>query len=148
MPKTTQMRFTATHEWVRPYRDRFRVGITAFGQQQLGDILYVELPVIGAQERLAGDEVCVLESTKAAAGFTMPLRGRITKVNDQLRAHPAATNKDPYGAGWLFEIQAAAPSDFGKLLDSAAYQRLVSHTAKQADKANIGRKSSQHPGPA
>lgn len=117
-------RYTRTHEWALRTGDVITVGITEFAQQQLSDLTYVELPDVGA-EFGAGDEVAVVESVKAASDVYAPCGGQITEVNLALNEHPELVNKDPYGAGWLFRLRMADPSEFDALLDPESYEELL-----------------------
>ena len=117
-------RFTKDHEWVRLDGDVATVGITDYAQQQLGDVVYVELPEIGRQvER--GKEAAVVESVKAASEVYAPLSGEIIAINEALAGEPAKVNADSMGEGWFFKLRLADPGQLAELLDEAAYQRLV-----------------------
>ena len=121
------LRFTSEHEWVRTPGDQegsVRVGITDFAQDALGDIVYVQLPEVGATTA-AGDAVGELESTKSVSDIYAPIAGRVVAVNDALDATPEIVNSDPYGAGWLFEIVPDATGDVEGLLDAAAYAQVT-----------------------
>lgn len=119
-----ELRYTAEHEWVRQpgeHEGAVRVGITDYAQEALGDIVYVQLPEVGAQVQ-SGAAVGELESTKSVSDVYAPLAGQVVAVNDALDVTPELVNSDPYAAGWLFEIvpdDAGAPSG---LLDAAAYR--------------------------
>lgn len=121
----SETRYTEDHEWVRAESDgSLTVGITDYAQEQLGDIVFVQLPEAGA--RFApGDEVVVIESVKAAADIKMPLAGEILAVNDALDDAPETVNGDPTGAGWFFKMKADAGDAFAGLLDQSAYDALV-----------------------
>lgn len=121
--------YTEEHEWVRregagddgPSDTVVRIGITDFAQDQLGDIVYVSLPEVGA-EIAAGDSVGELESTKSVSDVYAPLQGVVSAVNEALDAQPELVNSDPYGEGWLFELRPADPGALESLLDAAAYE--------------------------
>lgn len=117
-----ELRYTAEHEWVRACDDgTVRVGITAFAQEGLGDVVYVSLPSVGAQLS-AGEANGEVESTKSVSDLYAPLSGEVTAVNDALEATPELVNSDPYGDGWMYDLR---PSDAGAvdgLLDAAAYR--------------------------
>lgn len=119
-----ELRYTAEHEWVRQpgeHEGAVRVGITDYAQEALGDIVYVQLPEVGARVE-SGAAVGELESTKSVSDVYAPLAGQVVAVNDALDATPELVNSDPYAAGWLFEIvpdDVDAPSG---LLDAAAYR--------------------------
>ena len=118
------LRYTASHEWLR--RDgaspvEATIGITDFAQDQLGDVVYVELPAPGA--RLSAGEVCgEIESTKTVAELYAPVDGELTAVNDELNDAPELVNASPYGDGWLLRVRIADDADLGGLLDADAYR--------------------------
>jgi glycine cleavage system H protein len=120
----TIVKFTPDHEWIRVEGDTGVVGITDFAQQELGDLVYVELPPIGKQFT-QGNEAAVIESVKAAADLKAPVSGTITEVNLSLTEEPAKVNVDPTGAGWFFKIKIADAGELEGLLDEAAYAALV-----------------------
>lgn len=115
------MKYTESHEWIEVDGETGTVGITDFAQGELGDIVYVELPEIG-KTLDAGDEVAVLESTKAAADIYSPVTGQIIEVNDQLELTPELINHSPMEGGWIFKIKLLQPSEMEKLLDTAPSQ--------------------------
>jgi len=118
------LKYTPDHEWVRVEGDSATVGITAHAQDALGDVVFVDLPEIGAalaQKTVAG----VVESVKAASDIYMPLSGTVLEVNEALRADPALANSDPLGAGWFFKIRFDHPAELDALLDEAAYTQLT-----------------------
>ena len=117
-------RYTKDHEWVTVDGDLATVGITEYAQDQLGDIVFVELPDIG-RTVAAGDEVAVVESVKAASEIYAPVAGRITEINPALNDAPETVNEDATGGGWFFRIQMTTPGEFDQLLDEAAYQALT-----------------------
>ncbi|MDD5452992.1 MAG: glycine cleavage system protein GcvH [Candidatus Bipolaricaulis sp.] len=119
-----ELRYTKDHEWVRLEGDKARVGITDHAQKQLGDIVFVELPSVGAVGR-RGDRLATVESVKAVGEVFAPLSGEVVEVNAALPGSPDLVNKDPYGEGWLFVIRVAAPREAGELLDAASYDALV-----------------------
>src|SRR5260221_12463584 len=102
------MRYTDSHEWITLSEKIGRVGITTHAQNELGEIVFIELPKVG-QTVAAGDEICVLESTKAAADVYAPVSGKIAAVNEVLSKDPRALNQDPEGSGWIFEIELSNP---------------------------------------
>ena len=115
------IKYTEDHEWLRIEGEHAVVGITAHAQDALGDVVFVELPEVGAsmeQKAIAG----VVESVKAAADVYMPVSGVVTEVNEALRADPSLANSDPMGAGWFFKVQLSQPAQIGALMDEAAYQ--------------------------
>jgi len=119
-----ELRYTSEHEWVRTTGDTVRVGITDFAQDQLGDVVYVELPNAGAHLE-ANQPFGVVESVKAASDLYSPLTGKVVALNDRLLDQPELVNSDPYGEGWMLELAPANPSDVEALMDAQAYRRLV-----------------------
>jgi glycine cleavage system H protein len=118
------LRFTVDHEWLRLEPDGLvTVGITAFAQQALGDVVFVQVPELGAFE--AGAEVSVLESVKAASSIGMPLAGVVVAVNDALESNPERVNEDPLGEGWFFRLRPSDANALQGLLDQAAYDQLI-----------------------
>ena len=115
------LKYTAEHEWVRGSGPVVRVGITDFAQGSLGDIVFVTLPETGAKIE-AGTPCGELESTKSVSDLYAPLSGTVTEVNAALDANPELVNTDPYGEGWIFEVELAEGQSVGSLLDAAAYQ--------------------------
>lgn len=119
------VRYTDSHEWVRPEDDgTVTIGITEYAQEQLGDIVFVQLPEIGAALN-AGDEAAVIESVKAAADIRMPVSGEIIAVNDTLADEPAAVNEDPLGRGWFIRVRPQRIEDLERLLDQQRYDTLI-----------------------
>jgi glycine cleavage system H protein len=118
------LRYTKDHEWVRIDGDEAVVGITQFAADQLGDIVFVELPAAGkALERHA--TFGVVESVKAVSDLFAPVAGEVTAANDALGGSPELVNSDPYGEGWMLRISLADPAQVEELLDAAAYEQLV-----------------------
>ncbi|WP_114907560.1 glycine cleavage system protein GcvH [Ornithinimicrobium murale] len=116
------LRYTTDHEWIKDRGDGVvRVGITAFAQDALGDVVYVSLPAVG-DELAAGDACGEVESTKSVSDLYAPVNGEVTAVNDALDATPELINSDPYGEGWMMEIKVADPAALDSLLDASAYQ--------------------------
>ncbi|HSV39103.1 MAG TPA: glycine cleavage system protein GcvH [Nocardioidaceae bacterium] len=118
------LKYTSEHEWVRVDGTVVRVGITDFAQDALGDIVYVSLPEVGAAVE-AGASVGELESTKSVSDVYAPLTGTVTARNETLDATPELVNSDPYGEGWLFELELRDDAQLGGLLDAAAYQATL-----------------------
>ena len=120
--------YTSEHEWVqRIDDDTVRVGITDFAQSSLGDVVFVQLPDIGA-DVTAGESFGEVESTKSVSDLYAPVTAKVVAVNGDLETSPQLVNSDPYGAGWLVELQADAETlagQLGDLLDADAYQALV-----------------------
>jgi glycine cleavage system H protein len=118
------LKYAKSHEWARMESDgNVRVGITDFAQEQLGDVVYVELPVVGRQVR-AGEACAVIESVKAASDIYTPVSGEIVTVNQSLSDAPEAINQDAY-AGWLFCVKPTNPSELDALLDAAGYRTVA-----------------------
>jgi glycine cleavage system H protein len=122
------LRYTKEHEWARREGGSVVVGITAHAQEALGDVVYVELPKIG-DTITAGKPFGVVESTKAVSELFAPVSGKVTKVNSALGDEPSAINSDPYGAGWIVEIEPSDPAQLDALLDADAYGAMVAATA-------------------
>lgn len=120
----TELRYTAEHEWVQVEGELLRVGITDFAQEQLGDVVYVDLPGPGT-EVTEGQPFGEVESTKSVSDLFAPATGAIEARNDALDERPELVNSDPYGEGWLVTIRLADASPPGDLLDAAAYQALL-----------------------
>jgi glycine cleavage system H protein len=120
----SEMRFTDQHEWVRLDGDEATVGITRHAAEQLGDVVFVELPKLG-QSVNAGGETAVVESVKAASEVYAPVGGEVTAANQALETEPGKVNEDPEGAGWFFKLKLSDKAEFAKLMDAAAYQDYV-----------------------
>lgn len=121
-----ELRYAESHEWVRVEADGTAVvGITDPAQDALGDLVYVELPEVGANLS-AGDEAGVVESVKAASDIYAPVAGEVIAVNEALNDSPETVNSDPYGEGWLFKLKLTDASDVDGLLDAAAYAKVES----------------------
>jgi len=121
------LKYTSEHEWVRQpgeHEGSVRIGITHYAQDALGDIVYVDLPEVGASVT-AGSTCGELESTKSVSDVYAPVTGEIVARNDALDATPELVNSDPYGGGWLFEVVVSDPSQLEGLLDAAAYQATL-----------------------
>ena len=118
------IKYTEDHEWVREKGDLHVVGITDYAQEQLGEIVYVELPAVGGAVT-QGAEAAVVESVKAAGEVKSPLSGTVAEVNDKLEDTPELVNQDPEGKGWLYKIRAENPQQLDALLDTDAYRELV-----------------------
>ncbi|MEX0666068.1 MAG: glycine cleavage system protein GcvH [Acidimicrobiia bacterium] len=118
------LRYSKEHEWVAVDGSRARVGITDYAQDALGDIVYVQLPTVGkAVEAMA---TCAeVESTKSVSDIYAPVSGTITAVNEALNDSPELVNQEPYGVGWIFEVDLSDPSQIDSLLDARAYRALV-----------------------
>jgi glycine cleavage system H protein len=122
-----KVRYTAEHEWVAVDGNVATVGITDHAQNALGDLVFVQLPEVGAS--LARGAVAgVVESVKAASDIFAPLTGRIVEVNTKIVADPGVVNADPAGAGWLFKIQYSNAAEWDQLLDESAYRQITHET--------------------
>ena len=116
------LHYTPEHEWVRDGDDAVRIGITAYAQEALGDIVFVNLPAVGTDVS-AGDALGEVESTKSVNDVYAPVSGTVTAVNSSLDDQPDLVNSDPYGEGWLIEIRPADASATAALLDAEGYQK-------------------------
>jgi glycine cleavage system H protein len=123
VPDLSGFRFTATHEWVETVDGGARVGISDFAQAQLGDVIFLELPEVGAVLK-PGGRFGVVESVKAASDLYSPVGGRVAEVNDALADAPERVNQDPYGEGWLLRLEDVDEAG-AKLLDEAEYAKLT-----------------------
>jgi glycine cleavage system H protein len=119
-----QLRYTKEHEWVARDGARGRVGITDFAQDALGDVVFVQLPDVGANVS-AMTTIAEVESTKSVSDIYAPVSGTIVEVNSALESTPEQLNQDPYGDGWMFVIEMSDAAQVDSLLDAAAYRRLV-----------------------
>jgi len=118
------LRYAEDHEWLKSSGASARIGISDYAQDQLGDIVFVELPAVG--RRLAkGEEFGTVESVKAVSSLFMPAGGEIVAVNGQLAEFPELVNTDPYGEGWMIEIKPADPAEIEALMDRAAYLKAL-----------------------
>jgi len=116
------LRYTTSDEWVRQDGDTVTVGITAFAAEQLGDIVYVQLPEAG-KSFAQGDSVGEIESVKAVSDLYAPLAGEVVEANSVLDSNPGTVNEDPYGQGWLMKLKLSEPDQLQRLLDVDAYAR-------------------------
>ena len=120
------VKYTKEHEWISESgSNRFKVGITDYAQSALGDIVYIQLPKMG--QTLQQGSVCgEVESTKSVSEIYAPLSGTVVTLNTALEAAPETMNKDPYGEGWIFEVEITDQAQLSSLLDPSAYQALIS----------------------
>ena len=130
MANTTQpenLRYQKTHEWARVEGDTAYIGISDFAQDELGDVVFLELPwnEVGAREAQAGEHFGDIESVKATSELFCPVSGTITQVNEALKDGPEVVNSDPYGDGWMLAIRMSDPSEVERLLDAAAYTAFI-----------------------
>jgi glycine cleavage system H protein len=125
----SQLRFTVDHEWLRAEADgSVTVGITAFAQDALGDVVFVQLPDLQSYDE--GAEAATVESVKAASGIYMPLDGEVVETNPALDSNPELVNEDPLGQGWFFRFIPQDASAIDGLLDQDAYDRLIKANAE------------------
>lgn len=117
-------RYTREHEWARLDGDVVTIGITDFAQHQLGDVVFVELPKVGAK-LTAMRPFGVVESVKAASDLFSPISGEVAAVNDELESAPEAVNSDPYGAGWILRARASNPAEMEALLTNEQYDQFI-----------------------
>ena len=115
------LKYTKDHEWIRVEGDVGTVGITPYAQEQLGDVVFVELPEVGRKAE-QGKEIAVVESVKAASEIFAPVTGEVVESNKALPEQPATVNSDPLGAGWFFKLRLADKGQIDKLMDEAAYK--------------------------
>lgn len=118
------MKYTESHEWIDLEENVGTVGVTNYAQKELGDIVYVELPEVGTEVNL-GDEVAVLESTKAAADIYAPVTGTIIEINDALNDQPEDINISPMDEGWLFKIELQKPEELDQLMGEREYKETI-----------------------
>ena len=119
-----ELKYTREHEWAKVEGDRARIGITAFAQEQLGDVVFVELPKVGARVT-AMKGFGVVESVKAVSDLFAPLSGEVAEVNGDLAKKPETVNTDPYGQGWMIVIECADVREVDTLLSAADYEKLI-----------------------
>jgi glycine cleavage system H protein len=121
------LKYTKEHEWARVSGGKITVGITAFAQEQLGDVVYVELPKVGDAIR-KGEPFGVVESTKAVSELFAPVSGKVVEINGPLVDHPETVNSDPYQGGWMIRVEGADPKDIAALMDAPAYTKFVAES--------------------
>ena len=126
-----ELRYTQEHEWIRTESDgEVTIGITDYAQEQLGDIVFVELPTVDKETTISRDEpFAVVESVKAASDVYAPISGAVVEVNDELPATPDFVNQDCYGDGWMVRMKPSNPTELEELLTAAAYRELVEDLA-------------------
>lgn len=122
------LKYHKEHQWVRVEGDRTMVGITDYAQDQLGDIVYLELPEVGTEVG-SEEEITEVESTKTTAPIVAPVSGKIVEVNEELKEAPEMMNEDPYGKGWIFVIRMSDPRELDDLMDAKAYEDFVREEA-------------------
>lgn len=116
--------YTEEHEWVSVEGGTATVGITDYAQEKLGDIVFVELPEVGA-DLAAGEVLATVESVKAASEIYAPVSGRVAEANEELSDAPGGINKDPYGDGWIAKLSGIGASEVEKLMDAATYEEMI-----------------------
>jgi glycine cleavage system H protein len=121
----TDLRYHQEHEWVRVDGKKATLGISHFAQDALGDIVFIELPKVGATVT-SGQQIGEVESTKTTSSLYTPVSGKIVKVNTDLREHPEIVNSDPYGKGWMAMIELSAPTEVEGLMTGPQYQSFLS----------------------
>ena len=124
MSSPVELRYSKEHEWVRVQGDRAVIGITAHAANELGDVVFVDLPAVGATLTQFAVFAAV-ESVKAVSDLFSPISGNVLARNDALSSAPESINADPYGSGWLLEVQLSNPAELDVLLDSAGYDKLT-----------------------
>ena len=124
-----ELRYSKDHEWLRVEGDRATVGITDYAQNQLGDVVFVELPEVGRQVK-AGEVFGTVESVKAVSELFSPVSGEVVEVNSALAAKPETINTDPHGAAWMIKVKIEGPASVQGLMDAASYQALLESEAK------------------
>jgi glycine cleavage system H protein len=120
----TDCKYLESHEWARQEGDLIVIGVSDYAQNQLGDVVFVELPAIG-KEVTAGKAFGVIESVKAASDLNSPVSGKVVAINETLANDPARVNQDAFGGGWMLKVKPSHPAELGKLLDAAAYQKKI-----------------------
>jgi glycine cleavage system H protein len=124
-------RYTKEHEWIKVSGDTGTIGITDYAQHELGDVVFVELPSVGAKIN-TGEVFGTVESVKAVSEIYAPVSGEITEANAALTSAPETVNSDPHGAAWLVKVKLANPAEVSGLMDAAAYQAFVSEKETSA----------------
>jgi glycine cleavage system H protein len=124
-------RYTKEHQWIQVDGSTATLGITDYAQQELGDIISVELPKLGAQLK-AGQFLGTVESVKAVSDLMSPVSGEVAEINTKLKDAPETINKDPHASGWIAKLRLADAKELDGLLDAAAYQKFVEEKAKEA----------------
>lgn len=121
------LKYADTHEWVRVQGDEATIGISEYAQDELGDVVYLDLPWDDAEPRelRAGDHFGDIESVKATSELFIPISGTLLRVNAALKAAPEQVNSDPYGAGWMLVVKLSDPAELAKLMDAAAYSKFL-----------------------
>jgi glycine cleavage system H protein len=131
MAYPTQYRYTKEHEWIDAQGDTATMGITDYAQHELGDVVFVELPPVGAKLE-KGKSLGSVESVKAVSDIYAPATGQVVEANAELQNKPETINNDPHGAGWLVKVKLANPADIRSLMDAAAYEAFIAEQKKEA----------------
>ena len=118
------LKYTREHEWAKQEGDRVRVGITAYAQEQLGDVVFVELPKVGAKVT-AAKNFGVVESVKAVSDLFAPISGEVVEINGELGQKPETVNQDPYGKGWMLVVKPSSQGELDQLLTAQQYEELI-----------------------
>jgi len=118
------VKYTADHEWIRVEGNFGWIGITDYAQGELGDIVYVEIPAVGAKIE-KGKSFGTIEAVKAVSDLFAPIAGEVVEINAEMKDHPEVVNKDPYGEGWMLKIVITDPAQLDALLDVQAYKTLI-----------------------
>jgi glycine cleavage system H protein len=124
-------RYTKEHEWIDAQGDTAKIGITDYAQHELGDVVFVELPGVGAKLE-KGKTLGSVESVKAVSDIYAPVSGEVLEANAELHNKPETINSDPHGAGWLVKLKLANPADVNELMDVAAYEAYIADQKKEA----------------
>jgi glycine cleavage system H protein len=126
----TDYRYTKQHEWIKAQGDIGTIGITDYAQQELGDVVFVEMPKVGAKLK-AGSSFGTIESVKAVSEIYSPVSGEVTETNSALVDAPEKINKDPHNTAWLIKVKLADPAEVSSLMDAAGYQAYIAEAAKE-----------------
>lgn len=124
MVSLDELKFSKDHLWAKPQGETARVGITDYAQEQLGEIVYVDLPDVD-DEVEKSEALGEVESTKTVSELIAPVSGKVLEVNDELEDNPGLLNEDPYGDGWLIEVELADPSELDTLMDAEEYEKYI-----------------------
>ena len=131
MAVPSELRYSKEHEWVRVEGERATVGITDYAQEQLGDIVYLDLPKVGTVVRQSG-KLGEIESVKAVSDFFSPVSGEVTELNEEVVKSPELVNQDPFGRGWLLKLTLSGAGEVAKLLTAQQYEELVAKEQAEA----------------
>jgi glycine cleavage system H protein len=123
-----ELKYTKEHEWAKREGERIRVGITEYAQEQLGDVVFVELPKVGAKVT-AHKAFGVVESVKAVSDLFAPISGEVVEINAELPQKPETVNKDPYGKGWMIVVKPSSAAEWDQLLSAQQYEKFLAEAA-------------------